>query len=126
MKESKRALLDLLIRLRREESGSPAMAPGKGNTLLNYCGIRTDLLDFTVDRNLYKHGLYTPGTHIPIHPPEHIEETATRLPARAPWNLVDEIAAQLAYVAEWGAEAHRPRPARDRHRPGAGARGCQP
>ena len=77
VKESKRALLDLLIRLRRDgEAASSATArPGKGNTLLNYCGIRTDLLDYTVDRNPYKHGLFTPGTHIPIHPPERIAET---------------------------------------------------
>ena len=75
VKESKRALLDLLIRLRREEAGRRLRgAPGRG-TRFNFCGIRTDLLDFTVDRNPYKHGLYTPGTHIPIHPPEHIEET---------------------------------------------------
>ena len=67
VKESKRALLELLIRLRREGKQIVGYgAPGKGNTLLNYCGIRTDLLDYTVDRNPYKHGLYTPGTHIPI------------------------------------------------------------
>ena len=70
VKESKRALLDLLIGLRREGKQVVGYgAPGKGNTLLNYCGIRTDLLDYTVDRNPYKHGLYTPGTHIPIFPP---------------------------------------------------------
>ena len=57
-------------------------APGKGNTLLNYCGIRTDLLDYTVDRNPYKHGLFTPGTHIPIHPPERIAETTPGLRRR--------------------------------------------
>src|SRR4029079_6943622 len=68
VKESKRARLDLLVRLRRD--GKQVIgygAPGKGNTLLNYCGIRSDLIDYTVDRNPYKHGLFTPGTHIPIH-----------------------------------------------------------
>ena len=103
VKESKRALLDLLIRLRREGKQVVGYgAPGKGNTLLNYCGIRTDLLDYTVDRNPYKHGLYTPGTHIPIYPPERIEETKPDYVLVLPWNLVDEIAEQLAYVAEWG------------------------
>jgi C-methyltransferase C-terminal domain/Putative zinc binding domain/Methyltransferase domain len=103
VKESKRALLDLLIRLRREGRQVVGYgAPGKGNTLLNYCGIRTDLLDYTVDRNPYKHGLYTPGTHIPIFPPEKIAETRPDYVLVLPWNLIDEIAAQLADVAEWG------------------------
>jgi hypothetical protein len=103
VKESKRALLDLLIRLRRDGKQVVGYgAPGKGNTLLNYCGIRTDLLDYTVDRNPYKHGLYTPGTHIPIFPPEKIAETRPDYVLVLPWNLIDEIAAQLAYVAEWG------------------------
>ena len=65
VKESKRALLDLLIRLRREGKQVVGYgAPGKGNTLLNYCGIRTDFLDYTVDRNPYKHGMFTPGTRL--------------------------------------------------------------
>ena len=103
VKESKRALLDLLIRLRREGKQIVGYgAPGKGNTLLNYCGIRTDLLDYTVDRNPYKHGLYTPGTHIPIFPPEKIAETKPDYVLVLPWNLIDEIAEQLAYVVEWG------------------------
>jgi hypothetical protein len=103
VKESKRALLELLIRLRREGKQVVGYgAPGKGNTLLNYCGIRTDLLDYTVDRNPYKHGLYTPGTHIPIHPPEKIAETRPDYVVVLPWNLLDEIAAQLAYIGEWG------------------------
>jgi hypothetical protein len=111
VKESKRALLDLLIRLRREGKQIVGYgAPGKGNTLLNYCGIRTDLLDYTVDRNPYKHGLYTPGTHIPIFPPEKIGETRPDYVLVLPWNLIDEIAAQLAYVAEWGARLIVPVP----------------
>jgi C-methyltransferase C-terminal domain/Putative zinc binding domain/Methyltransferase domain len=103
VKESKRALLELLIRLRREGKQVVGYgAPGKGNTLLNYCGIRTDLLDYTVDRNPYKHGLFTPGTHIPIYPPEKIAETRPDYVLVLPWNLIDEIAAQLGYVGEWG------------------------
>jgi C-methyltransferase-like protein/putative zinc binding protein/methyltransferase family protein len=103
VKESKRALLELLIGLRREGKQIVGYgAPGKGNTLLNYCGIRTDLLDYTVDRNPYKHGLFTPGTHIPILPPETIQETKPDYVVVLPWNLIDEIAGQLSYVAEWG------------------------
>ena len=103
VKESKRALLELLIGLRREGKQVVGYgAPGKGNTLLNYCGIRTDLLDYTVDRNPYKHGRFTPGTHIPIFPPEKIAETRPDYVLVLPWNLIDEIAAQLGYVSEWG------------------------
>jgi SAM-dependent methyltransferase len=105
VEESKRALLDLLIELRR--NGKQVVgygAPGKGNTLLNYCGIRTDFLDYTVDRNPYKHGRFTPGTHIPILPPERIAETRPDAIMILPWNLAREIAAQLAYTHEWGAE----------------------
>ena len=82
-------------------------APGKGNTLLNYCGIRTDFLDYTVDRNPYKHGRFTPGTHIPIHPPERIAETRPDAIVILPWNLAREIAAQLAYTDGVGGEADR-------------------
>ena len=111
VKESKRALLDLLIGLRREGKQVVGYgAPGKGNTLLNYCGIRTDLLDYTVDRNPYKHGLYTPGTHIPIHPPERIAETKPDYIVVLPWNLIDEIATQLEFVAEWGGRLITPIP----------------
>jgi C-methyltransferase C-terminal domain/Putative zinc binding domain/Methyltransferase domain len=103
--ESKRALLDLLIRLRREgKSVAGYGAPGKGNTLLNYCGIRTDLLDFTVDRNSYKQGRFLPGTHIPIHPVEYIREQRPDYILILPWNLRDEIVSQLAYAREWGAK----------------------
>jgi ABC-type Fe3+-hydroxamate transport system substrate-binding protein len=77
-------------------------APGKGNTLLNYCGIRTDYLDYTVDRNPYKHGRFTPGTHIPIFAPEHILETKPDVILILPWNLRDEIVEQLASVRQWG------------------------
>jgi hypothetical protein len=79
-------------------------APGKGNTLLNYCGIRTDFLDYTVDRNLYKQGKYTPGTRIPIFPPERLRETKPDFLFVLPWNLKDEIIAQNAFVREWGGQ----------------------
>jgi len=111
VKESKRALLDLLIRLRREGKQVVGYgAPGKGNTLLNYCGIRTDLLDYTVDRNPHRQGFYTPGTHIPIYPPEKIEETRPDYIVVLPWNLIDEISEQLEYVREWGAKLVLPIP----------------
>ena len=103
--ESKRTLLELLIRLRREGKRVAGYgAPGKGNTLLNYCGIRTDFLEFTVDRNPYKHGRFLPGTHIPIHPPERIRERRPDYILILPWNLKAEILAQLACAREWGAK----------------------
>jgi hypothetical protein len=111
VKESKRALLELLIGLRRDGRQVVGYgAPGKGNTLLNYCGIRTDLLDYTVDRNPYKQGLFTPGTSIPIHPPEKIAETRPHYIVVLPWNLADEISGQLFYVREWGARLIVPIP----------------
>ncbi len=85
-------------------------APGKGNTLLNYCGIRTDLLDYTVDRNPYKQGKYTPGTRIPIHSPEHIRETKPDFLFLLPWNLKDEIMAQNQFIREWGGRFVTPIP----------------
>jgi len=105
VEETKRNLLEFLIGARREGKRVAAYgAPGKGNTLLNYCGIRTDFVDYAVDRNPYKHGRYTPGTHIPIHPPERIRETRPDYVLILPWNLKDEIVAQLSYVREWGAK----------------------
>jgi SAM-dependent methyltransferase len=103
--ESKRALLELLTRIRREGKRVVGYgAPGKGNTLLNYCGIRTDFLEFTVDRNPYKHGRFLPGTHIPIYPPERIRECRPDYILVLPWNLKAEIMAQLGYAREWGAQ----------------------
>ena len=111
VEKSKRALLELLIALRHEGKHVAGYgAPGKGNTLLNYCGIRTDFLDYTVDRNPYKHGRFTPGTHIPIHPPDRIAETRPDAILILPWNLAREIAEQLAYTNEWGAQLIVPIP----------------
>lgn len=104
VRETKRRLLELLIELKR--AGNTIVgygAPGKGNTLLNYCGIRTDFLDFTVDRNPYKQGRYLPGTHIPILAPEKIDEVRPDYVLILPWNFKDEILEQLAPAREWGA-----------------------
>ena len=76
--------------------------PGKGNTLLNYCGIGTDFLDYAVDRNPYKQGRYTPGMHIPIYSPTRIAETRPDYLLILPWNLKDEIMHQMAGIREWG------------------------
>ena len=104
VRETKRKLLELLIALKR--SGHTIVgygAPGKGNTLLNYCGIRTDFIEFTVDRNPYKQGRFLPGTHIPIYAPERIDEYKPDYILILPWNFKDEILAQLAYARDWGA-----------------------
>ena len=77
-------------------------APGKGNTLLNYCGIRSDFLDYTVDLNPYKQGKYTPGTRIQIYPPEQIRKTRPDYLFILPWNLKREIMAQNEFIREWG------------------------
>jgi hypothetical protein len=103
--ETKRKLLDFLIAARRQGKRIAGYgAPGKGNTLLNYCGIRTDFLEYTVDRNPYKQGQFLPGTHIPIFPPERLAQTRPDYIFILPWNLKDEIIAQLAYARDWGAK----------------------
>lgn len=103
VKETKRKLLEFLIKAKREgKSIAGYGAPGKGNTLLNYCGIRTDFIDYTVDRNPYKHGRFTPGTHIPIFPPDRIRQTRPDYVFILPWNLRNEIIAQESYIREWG------------------------
>lgn len=98
-------LVDFLVECSREGRRVAGYgAPGKGNTLLNHCGIRSDLMAFTVDRNPHKHGMFLPGTHIPIHPVEMLARERPDVIVIMPWNLRDEIAAQLEYVREWGAE----------------------
>ncbi len=105
VEETKRKLLEFLIQAKRAGKQVAGYgAPGKGNTLLNYCGIRTDFVDYTVDRNPYKHGKFLPGTHIPIHAPERIVQTRPDYILILPWNLKDEIVEQLAYAREWGAK----------------------
>ncbi len=105
VRETKRSLLEMLSELKREGKTIVGYgAPGKGNTLLNYCGVRTDFLDFTVDRNPYKHGRYLPGTHIPIFPPEKIDEVKPDYILILPWNFKDEILEQMKHAREWGAQ----------------------
>lgn len=103
VKETKRKLLEFLIEAKRQGKTIVGYgAPGKGNTLLNYCGIRTDFLDYTVDRSPHKQGNFLPGTHIPIHHPDKIRETQPDYVLILPWNLKDEISRQMAHIGEWG------------------------
>src|ERR1700677_4753 len=85
-------------------------APGKGNTLLNHCGIRSDLLSYTVDRSPVKQGKFLPGTHIPIYSPERLAETKPDYILILPWNLRDEISRQLGYAGSWGGKLVVPIP----------------
>ncbi|MBS1213676.1 MAG: C-methyltransferase, partial [Proteobacteria bacterium] len=103
VRRTKRELLKFLIA--RKEEGKTIVgygAPAKGNTLLNYCGVRTDFLDYTVDISPYKQGLYLPGVHIPIYAPEKIRETKPDYVLILPWNLKDEVMEQMSYVRDWG------------------------
>jgi 2-polyprenyl-3-methyl-5-hydroxy-6-metoxy-1,4-benzoquinol methylase len=103
VRETKRKLLEFLIEAKR--AGKRVVgygAPGKGNTLLNYCGIRTDFVDFTVDRSPHKHGKFLPGTHIPIFPPERLWNARPDYVLILPWNLKKEIMDQLAGIRDWG------------------------
>ncbi len=103
VKATKRRILQKLSAIKSEGKSIVGYgAPGKGNTLLNYCGIRTDFLDYTVDRNPYKQDKYTPGTHIPIYHPNKIKETKPDYIFILPWNLKDEIMQQHAYIRDWG------------------------
>ncbi len=105
VRETKRKLLELLIAAKREGKRIVGYgAPGKGNTLLNYCGIRTDFIEFTVDRNPYKQGKFLPGTHIPILHPSKLEEARPDYIFILPWNFKDEILAQLSHARDWGAK----------------------
>ena len=103
VQETKRKLLAFLVEAKN--AGKRVVgygAPGKGNTLLNYCGIRTDFVDFTVDRSPHKHGKFLPGTHIPIFPPEKLWAARPDYVLILPWNLKSEIMEQLAGIREWG------------------------
>jgi hypothetical protein len=103
VKETKRKLLEFLIGARREGKTIAGYgAPGKGNTLLNYCGIRTDFIEYTVDKNPYKQGKFLPGTRIPIYSPDRIRLTKPDYLFILPWNFKDEIMAQNAFIREWG------------------------
>jgi hypothetical protein len=103
--ETKRKLLHFLIQAKNDGKRIAGYgAPGKGNTLLNFCGIRTDFLDYTVDRSPHKQGKFLPGTHIPIYAPERIKETRPDYLLILPWNLKDEIMKQNAFIREWGGQ----------------------
>jgi len=102
-RRTKREILGFFV----EQKGAGATiagygAPAKGNTMLNFCGIRSDFLDFTVDRNPYKQGRFLPGSHIPIRAPEAIAEARPDFVYILPWNLKEEIMDQLSYVRNWG------------------------
>ena len=98
-------MLDFLLRARRQgKSVAGYGAPAKGNTLLNYCGVRADLIDYTVDRSPHKQGHFLPGTHIPIYSPERIHETKPDYVLILPWNLKDEIVDQMSTIRDWGGQ----------------------
>ncbi len=102
VKETKRNLLDFLISLKRKKKSIVGYgAPGKGNTLLNYCGIRSDFLEYTVDRSTYKQGKFLPGTHIPIFHPDKIKETKPDYVLILPWNISGEIMGQMSHIGNW-------------------------
>ncbi len=99
----KQDILDFMIQAKKAgKSIAGYGAPAKGNTLLNYCGIRTDFIDYTVDRSPHKQALFLPGTHIPIYHPDKIVETKPDYLMILPWNLKDEIMAQMACIRDWG------------------------
>ena len=103
VKRTKRKLLEFLVNAKA--SGKTIVgygAPAKGNTLLNYCGIRSDFLDYTVDRSPHKQGKFLPGTHVPVHAPEKIRETRPDYVLILPWNIKDEIMEQIAEIRSWG------------------------
>jgi SAM-dependent methyltransferase len=103
VEEDKRQVLDVLIDLKREGLRIVGYgAPAKGNTLLNYCGVRSDFIDYTCDLNPHKQGHFLPGSHIPIRSPEAIREDRPDVVLILPWNLKDEIVQQLSFIREWG------------------------
>jgi 2-polyprenyl-3-methyl-5-hydroxy-6-metoxy-1,4-benzoquinol methylase len=105
VKETKRKLLAFLIKAKRNGKAVAGYgAPGKGNTLLNYCGIRSDFLDYTVDRSPHKQGKFLPGTHIPIFHPDKIKETKPDYVLILPWNIKTEIMEQTGYIRGWGGQ----------------------
>ena len=105
VKEAKRKILAFLIAAKREGKSIVGYgAPAKGNTLLNYCGVRSDFIDYTVDRSPHKQGLFLPGTRIPIYHPDRIKETRPHYLLILPWNLRDEITEQMGNIRQWGGQ----------------------
>jgi len=114
--ETKRDILSFLIEAKKVgKSIAGYGAPGKGNTLLNFCGIGTDFLDYTVDRSPHKYGTWTPGSRIPIYHPDHIGETRPDYLFVLPWNLIDEIVEQTDYIKVWGGKWVTPIPSLEVH-----------
>ena len=108
---TKRRLLAFLIEVK--DAGKSIVgygAPAKGNTLLNYCGIRRDFIDYTVDLSPHKQGKFLPGTHIPVYSPEKIRDTRPDYVLVLPWNIKDEIMAQMSYIRDWGGQFVLPIP----------------
>jgi hypothetical protein len=105
VKETKRRLLDFLITAKtRGQSVVAYGAPAKGNTLLNYCGVRTDFIDYTVDRSPHKQGCFLPGTRIPIYAPDRVRETEPDYLLILPWNLKEEVMRQMRCIRDWGGQ----------------------
>ena len=105
VKEIKRNILDFMVKAKRDgKSIAGYGAPAKGNTLLNYCGIRTDFIDYTVDRSPHKQEHFLPGTHIPIYHPDKVKETKPDYLLILPWNLKDEIMEQMSHIRDWGGQ----------------------
>jgi hypothetical protein len=103
VKQTKRNILSFLIDAKEQGKSLVGYgAPAKGNTLLNYCGVQTDFIDYTVDRSPHKQNQFLPGTHIPIEHPDRIAETKPDYVVILPWNLKDEIMQQMAHIREWG------------------------
>ena len=103
VRSTKRELLQFLISAKRKGNKIVGYgAPAKGNTLLNYCGIRSDFLDYTVDISPHKQNKYLPGTHIPVRHPDVIKEDRPDYVLILPWNIKDEIMEQMGYIREWG------------------------
>ena len=103
VQSTKRNLLQLLIGIKNEGKRIVGYgAPAKGNTLLNYCGIRTDFLDYTVDRSPHKQNCYLPGSHIPIKHPDLIREDKPDYVLILPWNIKEEIIEQMGDIRQWG------------------------
>ena len=105
VKKTKRGLLRFLISIKEEGKSIAAYgAPAKGNTLLNYCGVRSDFIEYTVDRSPHKQGTFLPGTRIPIFSPAKISETKPDFLLILPWNIKDEIMHDMAHIREWGGQ----------------------
>jgi SAM-dependent methyltransferase len=105
VKETKRRLLEFLIAAKRSAKAIVGYgAPAKGNTLLNYCGVRSDFIDYTVDRSPHKQGLFLPGTRIPVYAPDRIRDTKPDYVLILPWNIRDEVMQQMAFIGEWGGQ----------------------